>query len=649
MDWTSVFEEDGDEAFLISQQLMAIPQAPRLARLVSKLYHHQHSDDDEEEHVHRVSHDDGNFIDEDISEHRLFHLSSRSSNGNILEAENTTTSTSSAYNLRVLYYLSINYILGVGCLGVPYAFARAGFLLCISILSIVTLSSYMTVMWVAESGERYHSLQQQRQQLQHVSADETSHKGNSRTASETSPLVPGNGNNNNHDHHHHHHHQSWDRYEVVDLVGFFLGPIHKILYQASLMALMYIGLLAYSQVFCSAIAELFLWGPSSGRQSIAGLPQLIFGLMVVPLSCVELDEQISLQSIMAAVRFLAIFIMVFGSLLALFLDNSNTTDPEDDGSGPPYWAPPEREGCQMSYTACVSGFGVAFSTSLFSQLFQHSVPGLLRPLRDQPSKHSKVPRTFGASLLTTLSFYLLLGISAASFFGANTRSSVNLNFANFTMGLDAETAPLWLLLVVRTAASVVVIFPALDTISVFPLIANTLGNNLSAAAVGPATIRWVADMLQKQQSVWQRIVTRQPFTAETASHPQTSNRVSFSQGSPEERKVLIGRSSRLITIFWRLVAALPPLLGSIVAADLSFSLLLAGVAGVYVAFFAPSLMQLKSVFQARADDTAGTGSQTIFQGWYSSTFLCYPVLVFATFSLLAVLLQIKGAWLEMQH
>ena len=29
-----------------------------------------------------------------------------------------------------------------------------------------------------------------------------------------------------------------------------------------------------------------------------------------------------------------------------------------------------------------AGFGLAFSTTLFSQLFQHSVPGLVRPLAD---------------------------------------------------------------------------------------------------------------------------------------------------------------------------------------------------------------------------------------------------------------------------
>ena len=170
----------------------------------------------------------------------------------------------------------------------------------------------------------------------------------------------------------------------------------------ALMALMYIGLLAYTQVFCGAIAEL-VWGNNDGTPPTA-IPQLLFAAMVIPLSCIELDEQITVQSIMAYLRFLAIFIMVFGSILALCLDDSHIDkDNKNDSAvvhGPPYWAPTEPD--RMSYTLCFSGFGVAFSTSLFSQLFQHSIPGLLRPLKDRPNKMKKVPVCIYTMLLCLL-------------------------------------------------------------------------------------------------------------------------------------------------------------------------------------------------------------------------------------------------------
>ena len=40
-------------------------------------------------------------------------------------------------------------------------------------------------------------------------------------------------------------------YEVTELCTKFLGWRHKVLYQVSLLALMYVGLLAYSQVFAN--------------------------------------------------------------------------------------------------------------------------------------------------------------------------------------------------------------------------------------------------------------------------------------------------------------------------------------------------------------------------------------------------------------
>jgi hypothetical protein len=123
---------------------------------------------------------------------------------------------------------------------------------------VVTVFSYFTVMWVAETGIRYE---------QQISQN---------ARNENSPLI---GQKEI---------QSKARYEVIDLVEFYLGRFQKYLYQAALMALMYIGLLAYSQVFCGAIGAVF-WTNHEG--SWIGVPQLVFGLMVIPLSCMELEEQ----------------------------------------------------------------------------------------------------------------------------------------------------------------------------------------------------------------------------------------------------------------------------------------------------------------------------------------------------------------------
>lgn len=127
---------------------------------------------------------------------------------------------SDGYTLRSMYFLSINYILGVGILGIPYSFAKAGFLLCLGLLATVTLFSYWTVMWVAETGVRYEQLVRQKQRGE----QERLVKGDDDSDDELG--------------------LSTRRYEVIDLVDFFLGKFQKGLYQIALLSLMYVGLVS---------------------------------------------------------------------------------------------------------------------------------------------------------------------------------------------------------------------------------------------------------------------------------------------------------------------------------------------------------------------------------------------------------------------
>jgi len=716
MDWTNAFDESGEEEFLFSE---ITRRKSRMSRLVSVAYeHHHHHRQHSPRHGRRRTTGQQHSIflqgieeDEDeYTSHRMFILTKPSEDtedGILQQGSNGTASSSSSvsssvisysnYTLGALYCLSINYILGVGCLGVPYAFARAGFILCGSIIMLVTIASYVTVMWVAESGSRLEMelsgkhlplQQQQKRQTQQLYKDDDG------VLSEQVPLIQINeclevegpsyrthchdgndeGDNNGIDNEKDHEKDNEidpNSYEVIDLVRHYLGNTHSALYQISLMSLMYIGLLAYSQVFCNATSALIVpRGTTGGKGSsdddgndtnfwLQILPQLIFGCFVVPLSCVELNEQLSVQAIMAIVRFAAIFIMVGGSVAALFIrpynDGSYLDDDNESHHNPPYFAPSstsEDDGCGMSYTACFNGFGVAFSTALFSQLFQHSVPGLLRPLGGETEKVKKVPFVFGLSLSTTCTFYLILGMSAASYFGADTKSSVNLNFANFTFGLNPRTTPKLILSLCRFASSVVVMFPALDTLSVFPLIANTLGSNLLSAS-GPGFVRWIVRKLP----LWQRMTRVFSISWWRSSSARKDNDTSTTKANAEKRR-LFKSASRIATMFWRLVAALPPLLGSIWATDLSFSFLLAGVAGVYVAFFAPSLMQLAScrrqriLFEQQHDSGVKkekVSLQNEYTGWYSRTALTFPVLAFATFALGVVLSQIRDAWVVMRN
>jgi amino acid permease len=590
MDWTSVFDEDGNEDLIIPQLIERRERRGRLARLVSRRYHRHDSTPSELDHDDGADDTAGFEISDVVASssgdhgHRLLELASHYYN---------TDESTGGYTLRSMYLLSINYILGVGILGVPYSFAKAGFLLCLVLLCTVSLFSYMTVMWVAETGVRYQ--EQLKKKQRSTNNEETPLVGEGKSSHDNEILVI-----------------KASRYEVIDLVDFFLGPFQKAIYQAALLMLMYVGLLAYSQVFCNALAAILF--------STLGMPQLLFGAMVIPLSCMELEEQVGVQSIMAAVRFIAIFITAFGSVMALFLDDSRSSRQHA-----PYFADAEPDG-MMSYTYSFSGFSVAFSTFVFAQLFQHSVPGLVRPLQDCPRKTRRIPSVFGGSLLTTAAIYALLGTFAASFFGADTQSSINLNFASFTFGVDQGSASPLFMAALKFCSNIVVIFPALDTISVFPLVANTLGNNL-LSSYGAWSIRKIARLLVRYNQ-WKDCSGLNVDVSWSDEH--------YDHLNAEEKRGVLEKSTEVASILWKLLASVPPVVGSIFASDLSLSLHLAGVAGIHVAFFAPSLLQIKSTL------LAGNGGKTTYWGWYSSMVFCVPVLIFAAFSFVMVIWQMIG-------
>ncbi|GLD95751.1 hypothetical protein PINS_up004429 [Pythium insidiosum] len=447
---------------------------------------------------------------------------------------------SAQYSPVVAYAFTVNYILGVGSLGIPFAFFRAGLVMSNAMIVIVTVISYWTVMWVSETVARARQAPALRALL-----DE-------KTALVNSNAV-----------------QFDDFPEVTWLCDRFLGRLGSRLYQISLLGLMYGGLLGYSQVFVNSFLSQVTHIGDLTLSSLHGA--LLFGAMVVPLSCADLTEQIVVQLAMSVVRFAALMIMIVSASYAIFADPYDTGEPSTAGvSAAPY----------VSDYSLVdfSGFGVMFSTAVFSQLFQHSVPGLLAPLG--PKNQSKAHSIFGSTLLTTMLFYVALGSVCSLYFGPKIASSVNLNWSHFTWGISENAAeiPWW----ANVMSTIVVIFPALDTLSVYPLISVTLGDNMAAVV-------------------------------------------------PEQWGHRIGGRN-----FWKMVcrfaACLPPLVVSVFVSDLSLTLQFSGISGIYVAFFAPALLHLSA--------SKEIPSPTVYSGRFSGRGYAYAVLVFGVFAFAVLLVQL---------
>ena len=151
--------------------------------------------------------------------------------------------------------------------------------------------------------------------------------------------------------------------EVTELTLEILGPQGCILYQMALAVLTYVGLLAYTQVFVqSFVSQIWPAAP-------AFLPNLLFGFVVIPLSCFDLAEQIIVQVVMSLLRFVALGSLFGITLMAIFQNKSSADSPGQfrnfanlvpDGS--------QWNGRQSAYNTplCnLSGFGVMFTTAIF--------------------------------------------------------------------------------------------------------------------------------------------------------------------------------------------------------------------------------------------------------------------------------------------
>ena len=527
------------------------------------------------------------------------------------------------YSGWTMMVFTVNYILGVGCLGVPNAFAKSGLVLGPLLILLVTVLSGITVLWVTETVERAKRLVhlppadgeelflkagQRRLLAERAEHGRYGSTGDWADAEVGAPQAGGAA------------HRSRPRprsrsrsrsrelsfasddghasrqFEVTQLCETFLGVVGKIFYQAALMGLMYVGLIAYTQVFVTSLLS---------QLSFIDAPWVVvaaFGAVVVPLSCMDLADQVAVQVTTAALRFLSLAVMILGAAIAMWTDDALV---QGEGGGARHAAPYIFEPALVDW----SGFGLMFSTALFSQLFQHSVPGLLAPLPQAERVPRVVRRSFVGALAATLTIYLLLGVPAALYFGPDISQSINLNYDGFTWGLHERSAlhaPLKLL------SQVVVLFPAMDTLSVFPLIANTLGNNLAAS-----------------------------ISFRAARH-----RIGKAFGQA------VRPSAKTWTLAWRLVAALPPLVAALLVSDLSLTLQFAGVFGVFVAFVAPAMLQWASRKELRrrlamrsADDLRDPVHVSVAH-WESfvsgEAFVCV-MLLFAAFSTVVVVYQICGA------
>jgi len=110
-----------------------------------------------------------------------------------------------------------------------------------------------------------------------------------------------------------------------------------------------------------------------------------------------------------------------------------------------------------------AGFYILLPVCIYAQILHHSVPGLCEPVRNK--KH--LPHIFTSTFITTFFFYTLLGVLLAVYYGSNLQATCSLNFVWYRGGKPfGMSTPWWAQIIIM----VIVLFPAVDVLSAFPLV-----------------------------------------------------------------------------------------------------------------------------------------------------------------------------------
>jgi hypothetical protein len=459
-----------------------------------------------------------------------------------LEIEHNSQKSKHGFSLWVAVAFTTNYIMGCGFLGIPSATVQSGLILGPIVIVVFGVIMNMSKDFMLESLGRTEAITRLSSKVTAAVSTSRSAEALENTISnpeQTDYLV------------------SEREFEVTDIFFLFFGVRARTLYMTVLSLYLYGGLWAYSTVFASSFAAnapvVFMNGGqtcnieegSSECINVFFVWLGVFAILAVPLSCLELKEQVIVQVIMFLARVLVVLLMA-GTALGGYSCNGTAFAQVVGGK---QWTP--------APLFAPSGLSQIMPVSIYAFIFHHSVPILSRPVADKTS----LKTVFSVAFLIVGTAYAGLGVALAAYFGGSIDGQCNLNWRQYIGCVpdkpDGSKATLADRSTVAQAISfVVLIFPALDVLSAFPLNAVTLGNNLMSAFYG------VSD---------------------------ASSAAGFTEDVPSSSTLFRRR------ILFRLLAAIPPIIAGALSTyykiNLSQILQFTGLIGVAIAFGIPAVLR----------------------------------------------------------
>lgn len=404
---------------------------------------------------------------------------------------------------------TINYLLGTGFLVLPWAFYTCGLAYGISILFIITLLSVQSTRFVLESVEIGYNLQCD--QL-NVEID-------------------------------------LKQVEMSKLFKLFLGKCGNTIYLVAVTASTYSCLWALSTVFANSMTSLISCGEYSYYIYL-----FIFSCLVVPICCYDVTEQINFQLLLTFARMIMIILMLISIIIFpnyFNINKDNITYPYNNNN----------------VYSNINALSIMLPLSTYANVFHPSIPNMAVPLikyYDNQINTNKLWGIFSIGIFICFTVYFILGIVLTNVFNEHILPSSHLHWIDFGNSHKRNVYGYFL----RCISIYVLLFPAIDVLSVYPLNSITLGNS------------FYMSLFPSSQS------NHTPHTTSDNIKPN----------------YLCTSYCTMHKILCRLLASAPPIIGAAFVSDLGIISQFAGTTAFILVFIFPSVL----LYYGRMKSTSGT-------------------------------------------
>lgn len=337
------------------------------------------------------------------------------------------------YGPAVTLAMALNYVIGTGCFGLPYAFMEGGIVLAVTLMIVGVLGSMISMNYTLESLARA--------------------EGVCASKSGGAPR----------------HQITYRKFEFATVAEMFVGRLGKVAVQV-VMGLYCIGSLwSYASVFSSSTASIFstyVLGESCDVYSDHPSPgcldgyyvfMAIFSTIVLSMVLMDISDQALVQKFLSVYRIVAFALMLVTMTAKVASDGSGVVTSRYNRSGSVNW----------------ENFGKAFGPTLLALNCQYNMPDALQPLNPKSSARFVA----FAALLIAGTCYLFVGLlGALSFDKINPLAT--LMWSSYTgcgdgWGECESFNPL-----AFVVQLVLLLFPVINVVSAYPMVGVTVGDNM---------------------------------------------------------------------------------------------------------------------------------------------------------------------------